>query len=85
MKLILDISDYQPTEGFRYQWEKNYELYIKLVDDNVVLSANKEGLVSLAIQLLSLSQNNIPSGYHLHLSEDNSLDSNSIDLIIQKL
>jgi len=38
----------------------------------------------LANHLLNLSQENIPSGYHLHFDEYNSLENGSCDLIIQK-
>lgn len=49
-----------------------------------MITANKPGLISLAKQLLTLAQDKVPSGYHLHFDEFNSLEEKSYELIIQK-
>ena len=49
-----------------------------------MLKANKEGLESLAKQLLQLSQNERPKGYHLHYDEYYSLEDGSVEFIIEK-
>jgi hypothetical protein len=50
----------------------------------MILTANKEGLLSLANHLLNLAQDKIPSGYHMHFDENNSLEEGSLDLILEK-
>ena len=69
----------------RLQWENGFFIKCQIDEyNNVVLSANSEGLVSLARHLLTLAQNNVPEYTHLHLDEYNSLESGSIELIIVK-
>jgi len=84
MKIVLEIPDYSTEKGFVYKWEGDYEIEIKYENGDVILSANKEGLTSLANHLLNLAQEQIPPGYHLHLDEYNSLEEGSVNFIIQK-
>jgi hypothetical protein len=41
-------------------------------------------LISLAIHLLTLAQENVPVGSHCHFDEHNSLEHGSKELIIEK-
>lgn len=50
----------------------------------MIISANNEGLLSLARHLLTLVQNEVPIGTHIHLDEYNLLEEGSIDLIVEK-
>lgn len=49
----------------------------------VVISANKEGLLSLAGQLADLA--NEKTGCHIHYDAYNSLEDGSSELIIEKI
>lgn len=51
----------------------------------VIISANREGLLSLANHLLNLAQAEVPCGTHIHLDEYNSLEDGSLDLIVEKI
>ena len=84
MKINIEIPDYNPESGMEYKWEDGFE--IKAVTNNgiVMITANKEGLISLANHFLNLAQDKIPVGHHLHFDEYNSLEQGSIELIIQK-
>ncbi len=84
MKINIEIPDYNSSDGIKYIWEKGYEIEVKYQDNVVIINANKEGLISLANHLLNLAQDAIPSGYHLHFDEYNSLEENSVELIVQK-
>ena len=69
----------------RLRWENGFFIKCQLDEyGNVVLTANSEGLVSLARHLLTLAQNNVPEYTHLHLDEYDSLESGSNELIIVK-
>ena len=46
--------------------------------------ANKAGLISLANHLLTLAQDEVEDGAHIHLDEHNSLEKDSVDFIIEK-
>ena len=52
-------------------------------DDKVVISANREGLLSLARQLNALADEYV--GCHIHYDKYNSLDDDSLDMIIEKI
>lgn len=56
-----------------------------LQNDEVVISANREGLISLANHLLNLAQTDVPCGTHIHLDENNSLEDGSQSIIIEKI
>lgn len=65
-------------------WEDGFTIKVR-VDDvkTVVISANKEGLLSLASQLRTLA--NEETGCHIHYDEHNSLEDGSSELIIEKI
>ena len=64
-------------------WEDGFIIAVKAKQNAVIISANKEGLLSLANHLTSLAQDNAP-GAHFHLDEHNSLEENSTELIVEK-
>lgn len=74
-------------KGLPLEWEGNSVLSVKLVqEDNVVaIGGNREGLISLARHLLTLAQENIPTGYHVHFDDQNSLEEGSCELILGRL
>lgn len=85
MQVILDIPKYSSERGIEMQWESNFEIIVRNNGGEILLKANKEGLLSLAKQLLVLAQPEIPIGYHIHYDEHNSLEEGSSDLIIEKM
>ena len=64
------------------KWEDGFKISIKSDGKTIILSANREGLISLARILDSLSAE-LP-GSHIHLDEYNSLEEGSAELIIEK-
>lgn len=69
-----------------YWWNKRYVKIGKLCHSGTILVlANKSGLISLANHLLNLAQDKIENGVHIHLDEYNSLEDDSVDLIIEKM
>ena len=66
------------------EWEDGFTIKVSADCKNTVLiSANKEGLLSLAAQLKSLA--NEEPGSHIHYDEYNSLEDGSSELIIEKI
>ncbi|PUZ24225.1 hypothetical protein GA0116948_107194 [Chitinophaga costaii] len=85
MKVVkIEVPSYDPNKGIEYKWESGFEIEAKIQDGVIKITANKEGLVSLGNHLLNLAQDDIPSGYHLHFDEYNSLDEGSSELVVQK-
>ena len=84
MNLQIEIPDYSPNDGFKYEWCKDFQIKTSFERNVFVIKANKEGLISLAKQLLQLTQDDVPNGYHLHYDEFNSLENDSPDFVIEK-
>lgn len=55
------------------------------MNNEVYIQANRAGLLSLASQLLTLDQEEIPCGTHFHYDEINSLEEGSNELIIERV
>lgn len=63
-------------------WIDGFEISVNHDNDEVVISANKEGLLSLAGQLAALAEGE--PGDHIHYDEHNSLEKGSVELIIER-
>ena len=64
------------------KWKDGYRIRVKAVRNQIVISANKEGLLSLQQQLAALAEEK--PGSHIHYDENNSLEEGSAELIIEK-
>ena len=65
------------------EWIDGSVIRVKADKKEVTISANKEGLLSLAGQLMALAEG-MP-GDHIHYDEYNSLEEGSAEMIIEKL
>ena len=63
-------------------WIDGFEISVDNNNDEVVISANREGLLSLAGQLAALAEGKL--GDHIHYDENNSLEEGSVQLIIER-
>ena len=84
-KFILNIPEYSAEKGLKIQWKDNYHIDIEIQNSQVIIQANAEGLISMAMLFVSLADKNVPVNYHVHLDDTNSLEEHSIEMIIQKL
>ena len=66
----------------RIEWVDGFEIRVSIENGEAVISANKEGLLSLAKHLTALAEE-MP-GSHIHYDEQNSLGEGSAELIIEK-
>ena len=64
-------------------WVDGFEIRVSVEHGEAVISANKEGLLSLAQQLTALAEET--AGSHIHYDEYNSLEERSAELTIEKL
>ena len=85
MNILLNISDQVVENGLKIDWENGFIIKTKFENGQFNVIANKEGLISLAKQLLTLAQDTVPSGQHFHYDDYNSLEDGSTELIIQKM
>ena len=64
------------------KWVDGFEIRIGIDGGATLISANREGLLSLAEQLTMLAEH--PAGSHIHYDKYNSLEEGSDELIIEK-
>ena len=64
-------------------WQGNETIIVTNRVNEVLLSADRQGLRSLGSILLALAEEE--PGSHIHLDEYNSLEEGSVDLIIEHL
>ena len=65
------------------KWVNDYEISVRVNRDAVVISTNREGLLSLAGQMAALA--NEETGSHIHFDENNALETGSTELIIERV
>ncbi|MBR4461690.1 MAG: hypothetical protein IKS51_03820 [Erysipelotrichaceae bacterium] len=63
------------------EWVDGFEIRVSADHGQVLISANKEGLLSLAKQLVVLAQQ--APGTHIHYDEYNSLEEDSAELTVE--
>ena len=65
------------------EWVNGFKISVRIHRNNeVTISANKEGLLSLAHHLKALAEGE--QGDHIHYDEYNSLEAGSSGMIIEK-
>ena len=62
------------------EWVDGFEIRVSILNNAAVISANREGLLSLAKQLTALAVE-MP-GSHIHYDEYNSLEDGSAELTV---
>ena len=85
MIVKLEIPEYNNDDGLTIHWENAFTIEVNFNNEITYIKANKEGLVSLAIQLLTLAQDTVEPGRHIHYDYNNSLEDGSSDLVIEKI
>ena len=67
----------------RMEWVSGFEIKTVAENGKIVISANREGMLSLAKQLTSLADG-VP-GDHIHYDAYNSLEEGSAEMIIERV
>lgn len=65
----------------KIEWVDGFIIKATVNHDKIMISANREGLLSLACQLVGLADG-VP-GDHIHYDEYNSLEKGSSEMIIE--
>ena len=87
MIVQIEVPKYE-GRGLRFVWEDDFCIKTEAHHeghDYVFIRANAPGLVSLARHFLLLAQSTVPTGFHFHLDDSNSLEDGSVELIVEKL
>lgn len=67
----------------KIEWENGFEIETAVENGGIIISANREGLLSLAKQLTALAE--AEPGDHIHYDENNSLAEGSMEMIIERV
>ncbi|MBQ1826389.1 MAG: hypothetical protein II126_00330 [Erysipelotrichaceae bacterium] len=62
------------------RWINGFEITVRTEGGEVIIEANREGMLSLANQLLDLAD--AQPGTHIHYDQYNSLEEGSAELVI---
>ena len=65
------------------EWIDGFEIKAVAKSGEIVISANREGLLSLAGQFTALAEG-VP-GDHIHYDEYSSLEEGSVELIVERV
>ncbi len=65
------------------EWTDGFRISVNFDKNGVTISANREGLLSLAGQLRALAEG-MP-GDHIHYDEYNSLEEGSAEMIVERV
>lgn len=65
------------------EWVDGYMIKAVAENGEIVISANREGMLSLAKQLMALADG-VP-GDHIHYDDQNSLEESSAEMIIERV
>jgi hypothetical protein len=66
----------------KIEWIDGFEIRASAKNGEIVISANKEGLLSLAMHLAALAEEK--PGTHIHYDACNALEEGATQLIIEK-
>ncbi len=64
------------------KWVEGYKIHVTIDNGAAVITANREGLLSLATQLAMMATE--APGTHIHYDDHTSLEEGSAELIIEK-
>lgn len=65
------------------EWIDGFEIKAGIENNEIILSANREALLSLAKHLMVLADGE--PGEHIHYDEHNAFEEGSVELIIERV
>jgi hypothetical protein len=81
----IELGTYSEEGGLRLpSWIPGYRLRVDAAGEGATISANAQGLRSLAQHLLTLAEESVPLGVHAHLEPGLELEDGSLALILDK-
>jgi hypothetical protein len=84
MEITMSVAEYVEAQGLRLSWQPGSRIEARCLAGEVIIKGNRAGLVSLANHLLTLAQENVPAGNHLHFDDSNALEQGSCSLIFER-
>lgn len=85
MKQVIEIPDYVSEAGIRFHWDDDYIIEAIPDSNGFTVRGNAAGLRSLARHLLTIAQENVPEGSHIHPDTFAGLPETSVELTLEKI
>ena len=85
MQINIDLGTYSTEGGLQLTWVPGYMLRVTSAGGEVSITANEQGLRSLAQHLLTLAEAHVPPGVHAHMEPGLELDDDSAPFVIGKV
>jgi hypothetical protein len=67
-----------------FAWEADARIEVRSLGREVVIEANAAGLRTLAGHLVTLAEDGVPDGTHVHLEDSNGLVDGSVGLVLER-
>ncbi|MFC3964132.1 Imm32 family immunity protein [Nocardia jiangsuensis] len=80
----IDAPEYDETGGVRMEWEAGFSILVQNHGPEILIQANRAGLISLARILLTLAGTTTPAGAHVHLTGGQEIDTD-LGLVVDRL
>ncbi len=84
MDVTVSIVKYTPESGVTTNWEIDHRISVSLGTNEVIIGANPAGLRTLAAHLLTLAQDGMPTGHHVHYDPGFGIEDDSVSLVIMR-
>lgn len=83
--LQIDLPDYDPGVGLIFPIVPGGLIEAAKQSQEFVIRANPNGLKLIAFQLLTLAQDGVPEGSHLHFDPGAALEDGSSRFVVERL
>lgn len=83
MTVVLELPDYDGN-ALDVIWEDNASYTAEVFENDILIKANRQGLISMAKQMLYMAYNDLPLGSHIHYNKFFTKTESKYDLIIEK-
>jgi hypothetical protein len=80
----IEIGTYSSERGLQLAWVEGFTIEVAVHGGEVLIKADAAGLQSLAAHLLTLADQGVPVGAHVHLGPGVELEDESVSLIVER-
>jgi hypothetical protein len=85
MERSILVRPYDASTGFVIDAMPDAEVLVRVAGGEAAISANPAGLLWLAQALVSLAEQDVPAGAHVHLEPGMDLDAGSAPLVLDRI
>jgi hypothetical protein len=84
MEIVVEISEYERRKGIAFEWDPGWDLRASRDDNGVKIGGTAEALHGLAAVLLTLAQDAVRPGAHVHLDSFHGLSDESEEVLLER-